>query len=252
MNSLLSKLIHWNIKFSQLVDRMLPEKYRTDGNQFFIERFAPPYITSGLKIYDIGGGKQPYIKVESKDALGLNITGLDIDQNELNRAPEQAYDQKICTDIAQFWGQGDADLIICQALLEHVKNVDQAFAAIASILKPGGLALIFVPSRNALYARLNLLLPQDLKKKILHAVYPKTHESQGFPSYYNQCTPRDFRRLAQKHNLHVEKESFHYISSYFSFFFPLYLLWRLWILSFHAVAGEQAAETFCMALTKNP
>ena len=203
-------------------------------------------------MYDIGGGKNPYINQETKHKLKLKIIGLDIDQDELNRAPVDAYDKTICADVTEFRGKSDADLIICQALLEHVKNVDHAFAAIASILKPGGLALIFVPSRNALYARINLLLPQSLKKKILHTIYPKTRESQGFPSYYDQCTPHDFRRLAKKHNLSVEKESFHYISSYFSFFFPLYLLWRLWILGFHAVAGEQAAETFCMALKKNP
>lgn len=175
---------------------------------------------------------------------------MDIDQDELDRAPAGVYDRTICADIGRFAGAGDADLVICQALLEHVRNVDGAFAAMASILKPGGRALIFVPSRNALYARLNLLLPQAFKKRLLHAVYPKTRQGQGFPSFYDQCTPRDFRRLARKHGLSVEQESFHYISSYFSFFVPLYVLWRLWILGYRALAGEQAAETFCMALRK--
>ena len=246
------KFIQWNIKISQACDRMLPEKYRIDGNRFFLDHFAPAYLEDDLIIYDVGGGKHPYINVSLKNRLNLNITGLDIDQNEHDRAPEGTYDRKICADITRFRGNSDADLVICQALLEHVRNVDQAFVAIASILKPGGRALIFVPSRNALYTRLNLLLPQNLKKRLLHTIYPKTRESQGFPSYYNQCTPREFRRIAQKHNLIVEQESFHYISSYFSFFFPLYLLWRIWILGFHALAGEQAAEAFCMALKKNP
>jgi len=250
MKSVIKKFIQANINLSYSFDLILPKKYRIDGNRYFIDKFAPFYLQNSLTVYDIGGGKNPYISQETKHKLKLKIIGLDIDQDELNRAPVDAYDKTICADITEFRGQSDADLIICQALLEHVKNVDHAFAAIASILKPGGFALIFVPSRNALYARINLLLPQSLKKKILHTIYPKTRESQGFPSYYDQCTPRDFRRLAKKHNLNVEKESFHYISSYFSFFFPLYLLWRLWILGFHAVAGEQAAETFCMALKK--
>ena len=248
--ALIRTLIDWNAKASQAFDRLLPGKYQIDGNRYFIEHFAPPYLVAGLCVYDVGGGKQPYLKPEIKRALNLTITGVDIDQDELNRAPNGLYDRTICADIGQFSGACDADLVICQALLEHVRDVDGAFAAIASILKPGGRALIFVPSRNALYARLNLLLPQALKKRVLHAVYPKTREGQGFPSYYDQCTPRDFRRLASKHNLVVEKESFHYISSYFSFFVPLYVLWRLWILGFHAVAGKQAAETFCMALVK--
>jgi len=56
------------------------------------------------------------------------------------------------------------DEIYSQALLEYVKNIDQAFAAIASILKLGGLALIFVPCRNAPYARLNMMFAQNFKK----------------------------------------------------------------------------------------
>ena len=33
----------------------------------------------------------------------------------------------ICADITRFKGGGDADLIICQAVLEHVKDVEGAF-----------------------------------------------------------------------------------------------------------------------------
>lgn len=248
--TLIRTLIDWNIKSSRAFDQMLPEKYRIDGNGFFINHFAPGYLATGLTVYDVGGGKQPFVSVDLKRRLQLTIVGVDIDQGELDRAPAGVYDRAIRADITQFRGQGDADLVICQALLEHVKNVDDAFASIASILKPGGRALIFVPSRNAVYARINLLLPQSLKKRLLHTIYPKTREAQGFPSYYDQCTPRDFRRLAQKHDLNVERESFHY-SSYFAFFFPLYLLWRLWILGFHALRAEQAAETFSMVLVKS-
>ena len=73
---------------------------------------------------------------------------------------------------------------------------------------------------------------------------------RSWPITAGACTPRDFRMLAAKRGLNVEQASFHYISSYFSFMFPLYVLWRLWVLGFHAVAGEQAAESFCMAVAK--
>ncbi len=71
--------------------------------------------------------------------------GLDIDKEELIQAPEGSYDEIICTDITKYRGNLEADIVICQALLEHVKGVENAFMAISSILKPGGLALIFVP-----------------------------------------------------------------------------------------------------------
>lgn len=250
MKSVMRKFLEINFKLSRNFDLLLSEKYRTDGNLFFIEKFAPAFLHSDLIVYDIGGGKNPYISQEVKSRLHLRVTGLDVDQEELARAPVGAYDSVVCADITTYKGEGEADLVICQALLEHVRSVDKAIASIASILKPGGIALIFVPSRNALFARLNILLPEKVKKILLYSIYPKARASQGFPSYYDQCTPRDFRRIATRHNLSVERESFHYISSYFSFCFPLYLVWRVWILTFHALAGSQAAETFCMALRK--
>lgn len=252
MQAVLRQFIDLNRIISRSFDRIICEKYKLDGNDFFIQQFVPANLREGLTIYDIGGGKNPFISHERKKALKLKVIGFDIDRCELERAPVGAYDKTVCADITTFKGECDADLVICQALLEHVKSVDKSFAAIASILKPGGLALVFVPSRNALYARLNLLLPEGVKRWLLQAAYPTSCESRGFTSYYDQCTPRDFRRLAVKHNLFVEQERLHYVSSYFEIFFPLYILWRIWVIGFHALAGGQAAETFCVALRKQP
>jgi 2-polyprenyl-6-hydroxyphenyl methylase/3-demethylubiquinone-9 3-methyltransferase len=247
---ILNALVSSQVRICRAFDGLLPEKYRVDGNQDFITSFAPKYLRPGLCVYDVGGGKQPYVSVERKMALGLVVVGLDIDQHELERAPAGAYDRVIAADITRFRGSGEADLLICQALLEHVRDVRQAFAAIASILKPGGTAAIFVPSRNAVYARINRLLPEWLKRKILFALFPDTNRAQGFPSYYDRCTPKDFRRLAAEHGLGVVEETHYYISGYFTFFFPLHFVWRIWVLFYHALAREQAAETFCMALRR--
>jgi len=242
--------INGNIRLSHSFDKLLPAKLRVDGNRHFIECFAPRFLAEGQRVFDIGGGKNPYISVDRKQELGLTVTALDIQADEMARAPAGAYDESICADISSYRGNADADLVICQALLEHVKDVGGAFEAIASMLKPGGRALIFVPSRNAVFARLNLLLPQKIKERILFAIYPQTRRNQGFVSYYDRCTPRDFRRLGEGNGLVVEEAEYYFVSSYFRFFFPAYLLWRLWLLGFHAVAGNQAAETFSMALRK--
>jgi SAM-dependent methyltransferase len=132
------------------------------------------------------------------------------------------YDEKICADITRYWGRADADLVVCQALLEHVKDSQAAISAIASILKPGGTALIFLPSRNAILAGINLLLPQELKRKILHSVFPSTARDQGFLAYYDHCTPRDFRRISAGSGLAVDVCTPHFRSSYFTFSFRLH------------------------------
>jgi len=228
----------------------MPERFRVDGHEDFKASFAPKYLRPRLKVYDVGGGKIPYIDHRRKAELGLAVVGLDIDREELRRAPQGAYDEMICADITRFKGGGDADLIICQAVLEHVKDVEGAFAAMASILKPGGKALLFVPSRNAIYARLNLVIPEGMKRKILFAIFPDCRSCCGFPAYYDRCTLKQFHLLAERHGLEVEEERTYFITCYFSFFFPAYFVWRIWILLFYLIAGDQAAESFCMALRK--
>lgn len=248
---MLRGLINSQIWLSCNFDRLLPKKYTMDGNQAYIKSIVPKYLRKHLVVCEVGSGKTPYFDHKKKTLLNAMIIGLDINIEELNQAPKGIYDKIICTDITKYQGDNDTDIVICQALLEHVKDTEKAFSSISSILKPGGLAIIFVPSRNSIYARLNIILPQGIKKKLLHTIYPKTKLNQGFPAYYDKCTPLDFRKLAARSNFTIIEERFYYISSYFSFFFPAYLVWRLWVLLFVFLRKEQAAETFLMVLRKD-
>lgn len=251
--SLVRAFLNANVKASQWFDRtFMPKDFLKDGNRDFIVDFAPRHLQFGQKIYDVGGGKQPFVSVTEKAGKGLTVVGIDISATELEKAPAGAYDEAICADIAKYLGRGDGDIVFCQAVLEHVQDTEGAMKSIASILKPGGRALIFVPSRNAVFARLNLLLPQSLKQKLLFTIYPSARAAQGFPSYYHRCTPSDLLEMAAANGLVLETGRYYFISSYFSFLFPVYFVWRLWMLVFRALAGQQAAETFSFALIKQP
>jgi len=247
---MIRRFIDWNIRLSCGLDRLLPADYVIDGHSDFKSNFAPKWLKANARVVDIGGGKNPFLTVERKNALAIHVTGVDISAQELERAPVGAYDKIIRADISETAGTGNADLCICEAVLEHVQDVAAAFGAIASFLRTGGVALIFVPSRNAVFARLNLLLPERIKRFVLFTIFPHTKRDQGFPSYYNKCTPADFRALATSAGLEIQEAKYYYVSSYFSFLFPLHAAWRAWILLFRSIAGEQAAETFSMAMKK--
>ncbi len=221
-----------------------------DGNREFLDEVVPRNVRAGDVVYDVGGGKNPVIGAERKAELRLRVVGVDIDATELSAAPDGSYDRIVAADITKFEGQGDADLVICQALLEHVKDTGGALRAIASILRPGGRALIFVPSRNAAYARLNLLLPEELKRRILFTIFPEMSRDHGFPAFYDRCTPEAFARMTEKHGLATDDRRVYFQSDYFRFFFPLHAVWRLWTVAFRWVAGVQAAETFTLVLRK--
>jgi SAM-dependent methyltransferase len=243
-------LISSQVRLSQWVDSLLPVAFRKDGHLTYTVETVPRYLKPKLRIYDVGGGKRPYLSAEEKGALEATVVGIDIDANELAQSPAGAYDSTIAADIASFSGAGDADLVICQAVLEHVENVDEAMRALASILKPGGTALVFVPCRNAAFARLNLLLPESAKQSILFALYPRMKQHQGFPSYYRDCTPSGLSRLATKHGLDVKNVETYWTSAYFYAFFPAYVLWRGWLIAARSLGLRNLCETFSIVLQK--
>jgi hypothetical protein len=82
----------------------------------------------------------------------------------------------------------------------------------------------------------------------LFTLFPESRRHQGFRSYYNRCTPRDFRRIAGECGLSIMEERLYYESAYFTFFVPIHILWRIWVLVFYALTRDQAAETFSMAI----
>jgi len=248
--SSLRRLTELQARVSTMVDRFLPERFRVYGRQYFRETLVPRYLHRGQTIYDVGGGANPFLLPERKARLAARVIGLDISAAELGGAPNGSYDAVVSADIAAYQGSGDADLVICQSVLEHVHDVDGAFRSLASLLRPGWRLLLFVPNRNAFFARLNLLLPEALKRRILFGLYPEKEETSGFPVFYDRCTPRDFRALATECGLAVEEERHFFMCSYFFGVLPAYIFWRLWILIGARIFGAQAASTFCMVLRK--
>ncbi len=247
------KFINANIVLSRLLDRIFPARIREDGNKFFLSEYLPTALRPGIVVYDLGGGSRPCISREEKNRLDITLVGVDISATELIGAPEGVYDRTITTDLSTFIGTGDADSVICQALLEHVPDTFGAMRELATTAKPRGHVFLFAPSRNALFARLNLLLPEGLKRWILFAVFPsKAQGHDGFKAYYDHCTPRQIEELARQNGLEVEERRLFWTSSYFMVFTPAFILWRLWQLASYIIIGNNAAETFAYVLYKKP
>jgi 2-polyprenyl-6-hydroxyphenyl methylase/3-demethylubiquinone-9 3-methyltransferase len=249
MRGFLRSFFDSQIRLSRAFDRLLPETYRVDGHDDFRDKILPQYIEPGRLIYDVGGGARPYLAPDAKCAKHLRVIGVDISAAELQSAPAGAYDDTICADLTRYRGRNDADLVICQATLEHVRDTEAAFAALATIARPGGRVAIFVPSRNAVFARLNLLLPEGLKRFLLYNIFRYEEVGhQGHEAYYDKCDPRRFAEMALRHGFQIERQEFYFRSFYFGFLLPLHVLWRAWIVAFRALRGNQAAETFVMIL----
>lgn len=251
-HGMLRKFLNWNKAASAAFNRLLPTRLSLDGNRTFHRDFLPFAVQQGDLVYDLGGGARPVISPERKAELSVRIVGLDIDGDELAAAPPGSYDQTIAHDLCSYTGQGDADVVICQATLEHVPDTAGAMRAIASTLRPGGRAFIFAPCRNAVFARLNLVLPEALKQKLLFSFFPNKAEGHdGFKAYYDHCTPSEIEVLARQNGLHVEKKRLFWMSSYFTIFLPVFLVWRFVQALTWLVLRDDAAETFIFVLRKS-
>ena len=244
------RFLEWQMSLCERFDRALPERYRIDGNTDFMESILPRRLPTGITVYDVGGGKTPAVSPAQKRSLGLRVVGLDVDAGELARAPSEAYDDVVVADISRHVGAGDADLVICQGVLEHIRDTAGGFRGLGSLLRPGGILLIFVPNRNAPFSLLNRILPEGIKRRLLFWIFPGKKTGSGFPAFYDRCTPRGFRTLADEAGLTLVEQRLYYRSRYFSFFLPLYVLWRGYLLIAERLLKDGAAETFSMVLMR--
>jgi len=174
-------------------------------------------------VADIGGGKKPYL---TQRPSGISYTGIDIDPNELALAPAGIYTQTIVADITEPDLDLKFDVIICRFILEHVTDTEAALNGLYAMMKPGGVCYISAPSRYAIFGKVNSVLPEGFKKRLLFKIYP-AKQTDGFKAYYDRMSPSEVSELITAQGGVIDQVHYAKFSGYFTFFFPLHVLWRL-------------------------
>lgn len=223
---LFRKLIKSQVAMCRWLDARFFADMSVDGNGHYL-REVDEIVPDGSRVADVGGGKRPFFSAEAVMARNLRVTGIDIDADELAHAPPGAYHRSIVSPIERVEGPAVNDVVVAQSVLEHVVNGKNAIRGCASLLAGGGHLYTFCPNRHAWFAVLNRMLPEAMKRSILFSIFPEKKEKQGFPAFYDGCTPRQMQRNIETAGLSVVVVRHFFVSSYFMFFFPLYLTWRL-------------------------
>jgi 2-polyprenyl-6-hydroxyphenyl methylase/3-demethylubiquinone-9 3-methyltransferase len=226
MTKTLQIFFAWQVGICKWIDQKVFGSYSIDGNKQF-SVLVDKLILDEASVADVGGGKTPFFLPEEVRRRGLVVTGVDIDAAELDAAPSFAYSRTIVSALEECRGFEDHDFVIAQSVLEHVQDGRKAMVGISSLLRPGGTAVTFCPNRRAWFARLNLLLPERMKRTILFSVFPSKRERQGFPANYDGCTPGEMEENMRRAGIRPVEIKYYFVSSYFMFFVPLYLFWRL-------------------------
>ncbi len=248
--TILKSFFDLNRKISFSFDKLLPRSMSIYGTTDFHERLLPAYIQDNWTIYDIGGGKRPFIFPEMKVDKNITLIGVDIDETELRKAPQNNYDQIIVADMTAYTGAGDGHAVISRSTLEHVKDTKSTIANMGSCVKEGGILIVFAPCRNALFTRLNDWLPESLKRKLLGALYGDQADVMGFEAFYDRCTPSKMKENIQEAGLKMEEETLYWMSNYFAFFFPVHILWRLYQVSVRLFGMNDLCEGFAYVIRK--
>lgn len=219
---LVRTLIEHNRRISKRIDAAVRPLGRRDGNYLFVTKTLPSLLRTGQTALDVGGGKNPGISLEQKAQLALRVEGLDASADELRRAPPGAYDATIVCDVSQARLAPKYDFIFSCAVLEHVRGVRAAIAALASALVPGGTMAHFIPNAFAPFAVANRVLGVDRARQVLFSAFPAARQLQGFAAYYDNCWPSRVSQICEENGLEVVSLEPHFCSGYMHFLWPLH------------------------------
>lgn len=154
------------------------------------------------RLCEIGGGRDPAFTREQVERFGLDYTINDIDQQELDRAPDGF--RTACFDVAgppeQFRERaGSQDFVFSRMVFEHVAGVEQAWRNVHTLLSPGGVGLAFIPTLYAWPFLLNHMMPEAASSRLLRLFSREDRSDDGgnpkFPALY-ECAYGSQRKLA--------------------------------------------------------
>ncbi|MDQ1618853.1 MAG: hypothetical protein QOE19_1422 [Actinomycetota bacterium] len=108
-----------------------------------------------LDVLDVGGGTGGFAVPLAE--LGHRVTVIDPSPDALASLERRARDvgvsvravQGDAAGLTDVVPSGSADLVLCHGVLEHVDDLEPALAALAAVLRPGGVLSVLAANRNA-------------------------------------------------------------------------------------------------------
>jgi SAM-dependent methyltransferase len=140
-----------------------------------------------LDIIDAGGGTGGFAVPLA--GLGHSVTVIDPSPNSLATAQRRAAEAGVplravqgdAADLAALAGDKSADLVLCHSVLEYVDAPDAAMAAIAGILRPGGVVSVLAASAVAAVIHRVLAGRFDEARRLVAALEPEQSDAGPLP-----------------------------------------------------------------------
>lgn len=174
----------WSPRAAELLS-LLDKSLHPRSSEMLYTVAAKLGVNSNYTVLDAGSGLGIYsCGLASK--FGCHVVGVDISEKNLEMARARAREEKV--DKLVTFRQGNIsslpfddasfDLVWCRDMLVHVRNLQQAFAEFARVLKPNGAVLVHTTFATA------LMEPKEAVRlyEPLGIVPPNTH-----PAYFEDA-----------------------------------------------------------------
>ncbi len=198
------------MKNKNLINKYYPD-FKDVG--YYFKNYLKVYLKPGVKLLDIGCGRQAFGEDYYKKAA-LKV-GLDTDQKAL--AENKLMDEKIWADIENVSLKiGKFDVIIAQWVLEHISNPEKALKNINQLCQKNGYFIFMTPNLLSPLIFLSKIFPITLKK-YLRKILLGIKEEDTHPTYYRLNTLSKIDRLLSQNSfqkIEVQKIG---VQIYFSF-----------------------------------
>ncbi len=156
--------------------------------------------TGATEVGELGGGANPTVAMTARASRLVELTVLDISDDELAKAPSGV--QTLCADLCaeQPPVRERFDLVFSRMLCEHVPSGIRFHRNCRAMLRAGGYAMHFFPTVTALPFLANRVLPEALGERLVEAILPTRRRGgkhSKFPAYYRWCWGPTQQQLAR-------------------------------------------------------
>jgi SAM-dependent methyltransferase len=91
------------------------------------------------------------------------------------------------------------DLLMSEAVLEHVRDPNVFFSECSRVVKPGGYICLRTPNRWSYVSLVAMLIPNSRHAGVVNFVQPGRKAKDVFPTYYRANTIRSLKKLMKAH-----------------------------------------------------
>lgn len=178
---------------------------RVDGTVAFFGR-VQTLARSEMTVLDVGCGRgnaaerfqsSPWERCRLLKGVCKKVIGIDVSP--------AGYENPMIDEFRPIEGDrwpvesSSIDLLVSDAVLEHIQKPDAYFAECSRVLKPGGYLCLRTSNRWSYVSMIASVVPNHMHAKVIGLVQPGRQALDVFPTYYRANTVNAVRRLLRDH-----------------------------------------------------